>query len=152
MFWDWQKAVNRSATYKANQMQVILSLRNRIRWYSHKWSRAELLLHVCVTVSSWVHDSLNSMRKSKASFCCCYITLCGATFLQSMGATCNVSWLIQRIQNPEHQHHHQQPTSCTHLFTLFCEHSRLFVYFVGERALKKGNCQKKATWCTMHPL
>lgn len=62
-------------------------------------------LHVCVTVTIWT-----VMRKSEAFFSSWRHHQC--TEVMCREATRDVSWLIRRIQNPEH---HNQPTSCIHL-------------------------------------
>ncbi len=136
-----QMAVIDLPDMKANQMQVILSLWDGIRCYSHKWSWAELLLHVCVycvTVSSWVHASLIGMRKSKAPFCWCDVTL-------------NMQRVVTHTKNSDLSASSSSSAahflySSSSLSTLFCEHSNLLVYFVGERELsKEGNMMHYAS-------
>lgn len=111
--------------------------------------RAELLLHVCVTESCLVFDSLNTMRKSEAFFCCWDVTL---------AVWSNRRHVVTHTKNSEPWA--SSPSSSARflyssyrLFTLFSEHSWLFVFILKASVhWRKGNCQKKETWWTMRRL
>lgn len=113
-------------------------------WYqvifTHKWNAAKLL-RVYVTVCLWDHDSLNGMRKSKAFFCCCDVTL--TLWSNTQHVVTHTKNLEPRASSSSSAHFLYSSSThfyfSVHILTLLCEMSilRLRVHWKKETVEKK---------------